>query len=146
MIIAFKPAFAGAKNIYSGSTDNSGTRSAFVQLGTWTVPVTAPALGVNSVTPAAAKTYKYTYATASGAPYCDGITLSSSDKSTYAGIHTGSCLAVNDDAGGFAVKIGSGKYVEAAITYTGDGTDTITASHSSDTNCAAMPNCQAVWQ
>ncbi len=54
LFVAFKPAFAGAKNIYSGSTDNGGNRSAFAQLGTWTVPATAPPLAVNSVTPAAA--------------------------------------------------------------------------------------------
>ena len=54
LFVAFKPAFAGTKNIYSGSTDNGGNRSAFVQLGTWTVPATPPALAVNSVTPSAA--------------------------------------------------------------------------------------------
>ena len=54
LFVAFKPAFAGAKNIYSGSTDNGGNRSSFVQLGTWTVPATPPALAVNSVTPSAA--------------------------------------------------------------------------------------------
>ncbi|MDQ2945304.1 MAG: SBBP repeat-containing protein [Acidobacteriota bacterium] len=54
LFVAFKPAFAGAKNVYSGSTDNGGNRSAFIQLGTWTVPATPPALAVNSVTPSAA--------------------------------------------------------------------------------------------
>ena len=54
LFVAFKPAFAGVRNIYSGSTDNGGNRSAFVQLGAWTVPPTAPALAVNSVTPSAA--------------------------------------------------------------------------------------------
>ncbi|MDQ2945868.1 MAG: FG-GAP-like repeat-containing protein, partial [Acidobacteriota bacterium] len=54
LFIAFKPTFAGAKDVYSGSTDNGGNRSAFVQLGTWTVPATPAALAVNSVTPSAA--------------------------------------------------------------------------------------------
>ncbi len=54
LFVAFKPSFAGAKNIYSGSTDNGGNRSAFVPLGTWIVPATPPALAVNSVTPSAA--------------------------------------------------------------------------------------------
>ena len=54
LFVAFKPGFAGAKNVYSGITDNGGTRSAFVPLGTWTVPATPPVLAVNSVTPSAA--------------------------------------------------------------------------------------------
>ena len=54
--------------------------------------------------PAAAKTYKYTFATNSGAAYCDGITVSTTDKVHYSGTHTGSCVP-NVPADGFASRI-----------------------------------------
>ncbi len=54
LFVAFKPAFAGSKLIFSGTNDNAGTRSVFAQLGSWTVPSSAPALSAVNVTPAAA--------------------------------------------------------------------------------------------
>lgn len=52
LFVAFKPGFAGAKSIFSATNDNAGNRSAFPQLGTWTVPSGAPALAAVNVTPA----------------------------------------------------------------------------------------------
>jgi hypothetical protein len=38
LAMTFKPAFAGAKNIYMYGVDVSGPNSGWQQLGTWTVP------------------------------------------------------------------------------------------------------------
>jgi hypothetical protein len=38
LAMTFKPAFAGAKNIYMYGADVSGPNSGWQQLGTWTVP------------------------------------------------------------------------------------------------------------
>jgi hypothetical protein len=54
--------------------------------------------------PASAKTFKYTFATNSGAAYCDGITVTTTDKVNYSGTHTGSCVP-NVPADGFASRI-----------------------------------------
>ena len=37
LAMTFKPAYAGAKNIYMHAVDISGTNSGWQQLGTWTV-------------------------------------------------------------------------------------------------------------
>ena len=54
LFVAFKPAFAGPRNIYSGITDNGGARSIFAKLADYTVPAAPPPLAVNSVTPSTA--------------------------------------------------------------------------------------------
>ena len=38
LAMTFKPAYAGAKNIYMYAADVSGANSGWQQLGTWTVP------------------------------------------------------------------------------------------------------------
>ena len=50
-----------------------------------------------------AATLKYTFATSGGSPYCDGVTLTTSDNVTYSGNHTG--CTNNDAADGFAARI-----------------------------------------
>ena len=64
-----------------------------------------------------AKSVKVTFATSSGSPYCDGLTLKSSDNVIYSGIHSGSCEAA-DSAGGFALKLGTEKILDIATTDT----------------------------
>jgi hypothetical protein len=72
-----------------------------------------------TATQAKTTTLTYTFGTAYGGEYCDGITLTSSDKVTYSGTHTGSCLDSTNYAGGFAskIKVDSAKtYVNASTT------------------------------
>ena len=38
LAMTFKPAYAGAKNVYLYATDVSGSNSGWQQLGAWTVP------------------------------------------------------------------------------------------------------------
>ena len=72
---------------------------------------------------ASAKTVAYTFGTASGGSYCDGLTLTSSDRGIiWSGTHTGSCQNA-DPAGGLAVKVkhNSTPYLDIATTFTVDG-------------------------
>jgi hypothetical protein len=64
-----------------------------------------------------AKALKYTFGTTYGGSYCDGVTLTTSDKVTYSGTHTGSCLDSTNYAGGFATTIkGTGKFIDVSTT------------------------------
>ena len=51
LAMTFKPAYAGAKNVYLYATDISGSNSGWQQLGAWTVPVAAGVPATVSVTP-----------------------------------------------------------------------------------------------
>ena len=51
LAMTFKPAYAGAKNVYLYATDVSGSNSGWHQLGAWTVPVVAGVPATVSVTP-----------------------------------------------------------------------------------------------
>jgi hypothetical protein len=75
--------------------------------------------------PAAAKTLKYTFGTASGAAYCDGLTLTTTNNSTYGGTHTGSCVNP-DPAGGYMVKVNGGPNLDIATTYSATSTSAYT--------------------
>jgi len=65
--------------------------------------------------PAAAfpKKLAYTFYPASGGAYCDGITLTSTDKLAYHGYHVNSdCAGSNDPAEGLVVRLGGHKVIE----------------------------------
>jgi hypothetical protein len=49
-----------------------------------------------------AKSYDYNFGTPYGGEYCDGLTLTSSDKIIYSGLHSGTCEGSSQYAGGFA--------------------------------------------
>ena len=53
---------------------------------------------------ASAKTYTYTLGITGGGTYCDGFTVTTSDKLHYSGTHTGSCVP-NVPADGFASRM-----------------------------------------
>jgi hypothetical protein len=52
-----------------------------------------------------AKSYVYNFGTTYGGEYCDMLTLTSTDKVTYSGLHNGTCEGSSQYAGGFADKI-----------------------------------------
>jgi hypothetical protein len=71
LAMTFKPAFAGAKNIYMYGADASGPNSGWQQLGTWTVPSGIVTVTANSVTPSsgslAGQTFALHYSDTAGA-------------------------------------------------------------------------------
>jgi hypothetical protein len=71
LAMTFKPAFAGAKNIYMYGADVSGPNSGWQQLGTWTVPSGVVTVTANSVTPysgyVASQVFALQYSDTSGA-------------------------------------------------------------------------------
>jgi uncharacterized protein (TIGR03437 family) len=71
LAITFKPAYAGAKNIYIYAADVSGPNSGWQQLGTWTVPSGGTTVTANSVTPSsgslASQTFALQYSDTAGA-------------------------------------------------------------------------------
>ncbi len=70
-------------------------------------------------TAAMAKTEKFTLVGNDGTVYCDGLTLTTTDKVVYNGIHTGSCESAQP-ADGFATKIkGYVPVIDVATQYTG---------------------------
>ena len=76
----------------------------------------ALAVGV-AASPSVAKTYKFTFGTPTGGEFCDGLTISTTDKLTYSGNHTGTCEGTAQYAGGFATKIkGDGKFIDISTT------------------------------
>ncbi len=83
--------------------------------------------------PAAAKTLKYTFGISGGGAYCDGLTITTTDGITYGGTHTGSCVNP-DPAGGFAVKLPGGKFIDIATTYSATTTDAWTFYLSTSSN------------
>ena len=65
--------------------------------------------------PAAAfpKNLAYTFGTTSGSSYCDGLTLTSTDKLAYYGFHVNDdCAGSNDPAEGLVVRLGGHKVIE----------------------------------
>jgi hypothetical protein len=60
--MTFKPAFAGAKNVYQHAVDISGTKSGWEPLGAWTVAFTAGTASAVSVTPASGSGTSQTFA------------------------------------------------------------------------------------
>jgi hypothetical protein len=52
-----------------------------------------------------AKSYDYSFGTPYGGEYCDGLTLTSTDKVIYSGLHSGTCEGSSQYAGGFAASI-----------------------------------------
>jgi hypothetical protein len=81
--------------------------------------ILATALLGLGTTAAMAKTEKFTLVGSDGTVYCDGLTLTTSDNVTYAGIHTGSCESAQP-ADGFATHIkGYVPVVDVATQYTG---------------------------
>jgi hypothetical protein len=80
---------------------------------------------------ASAKTFRYTLGTASGGSYCDGFTVTTTDKVHYSGTHTGSCVP-NVPADGFASKIsGFVPIVNLATLYPESATNAYTLLFSS---------------
>lgn len=78
------------------------------------IALSAVALLALGASGAGAKTLTYTFATASGTPYCDGVTITTTDKVTYTGTHTGSCEGAQP-ADGLAVTFkGSGAVLDIA--------------------------------
>jgi hypothetical protein len=71
LAMTFKPAYAGAKNIYMYAADVSGPNSGWQQLGTWTVPSGGTTVTANSVTPSsgslASQTFALQYSDTAGA-------------------------------------------------------------------------------
>jgi hypothetical protein len=69
--MTFKPAYAGAKNIYLHAVDISGSNSGWQALGAWTVAVNAGTPGVIAATPiagfGASETFQLQYTDAAGA-------------------------------------------------------------------------------
>ncbi len=69
--MTFKPAFAGAKNIYLHAVDGSGVDSGWEQLGTWVVAASTGTASAISVTPAsgsgASQTFALQYSDTAGA-------------------------------------------------------------------------------
>jgi hypothetical protein len=72
--------------------------------------------------PVMATTLRYTFANATGTPYCDGLTLTTTNNIVYGGTHTGSCVNP-DPAGGYKVKVNGGNNLDIATTYS--ATDTV---------------------
>ncbi len=62
LAMTFKPAYAGAKNIYLYAADLSGANSGWQQLGTWTVPGGASGPAAVSVTPSSGSVASQTFA------------------------------------------------------------------------------------
>jgi hypothetical protein len=72
----------------------------------------AIAIGAFS-TPTMAKSLKYIFGTTYGGEYCDGITLSTTNKESYQGFHVNDdCGGSEDAAGGLVAKIGGASYIE----------------------------------
>ncbi len=71
LAMTFKPAYAGAKNIYLYAADLSGANSGWQQLGTWTVPGGSSGPTAVSVTPSsgtvASQTFALQYSDTAGA-------------------------------------------------------------------------------
>ena len=71
LAMTFKPAYAGAKNVYLYATDVSGSNSGWQQLGAWTVPMAAGVPSVVSVTPSsgsgASQSFALQYSDTAGA-------------------------------------------------------------------------------
>ena len=69
--VTFKPAFAGAKNVYLHAVDVSGSNSGWQQLGAWTVTSAAGTPATVSVTPSsgsgASQTFALQYSDTAGA-------------------------------------------------------------------------------
>jgi hypothetical protein len=71
LAMTFKPAFAGAKNIYLYAADIAGPNSGWQQPGTWIVPSGVVTVTANSVTPSsgslASQTFALQYSDTAGA-------------------------------------------------------------------------------
>jgi hypothetical protein len=64
LTVTFKPAFAGAKNVYLHAVDVSGAKTGWQQLGAWTVTSTAGTPSTVSVTPSSGSGTSQTFALA----------------------------------------------------------------------------------